>query len=75
MNEYRFNKTLRVTKGPYAGEYKVRAVTNEKTEGLGFTGTLALLDEMMEETAEEKSRRRSALKYEYFRTMTPYGNI
>ncbi len=73
----------------------------EKT--LGFTGTLKLLDEMMEtdekwpvsevytkeelstldelltdpeiETEESKSRRRSALKYEYFRTMTPYGNI
>ena len=27
------------------------------------------------ETAEETSRRRSALKYEYFREMTPRGNI
>ena len=42
---------------------------------MGFTGTLALLDEMMEETEEEKSRRRTALKYTYFRTMTPHGNI
>ena len=72
-----------------------------KEKTLGFTGTLKLLDEMMEtdekwpvsevytkeelstldklltdpETEESKSRRRSALKYEYFRTMTPYGNI
>ena len=70
-----------------------------KEKTLGFTGTLKLLDEMLEEelytvytkeelstldelltdpeieTEESKSRRRSALKYEYFRTMTPYGNI
>ena len=43
--------------------------------GFVLRRTKRVLADAMGETPEQASKRRSALKYEYFRQMTPRGNI
>ncbi len=43
--------------------------------GFVLRRTKRVLADAMGETLEQASKRRSALKYEYFRQMTPRGNI